>query len=86
MSRKTAQPPHVFAVADAAYQALMGLGGRPPGSQCILIRSGGRVMVMMVMTAMMVMMSVMMMMMMMMMMTMMMMVMVMMMMMSPSCL
>ena len=39
MSKKTAQPPHIFAVADSAYQALLGLGGRPPGSQCILIRS-----------------------------------------------
>ncbi|KAL8615976.1 hypothetical protein ACOMHN_034652 [Nucella lapillus] len=37
MSKKTAEPPHVFAVADAAYQALMGLGGRAPGSQCVLI-------------------------------------------------
>ncbi|KAK7115853.1 myosin-IIIb-like isoform X2 [Littorina saxatilis] len=37
MSKKTAQPPHIFAVSDAAYQALLGHGGRPPGNQCILI-------------------------------------------------
>ncbi|BFZ01812.1 hypothetical protein BsWGS_04851 [Bradybaena similaris] len=35
--KRSAYPPHIFAVADAAYQALLGHGGRPPGNQCILI-------------------------------------------------
>ncbi|CAG5119104.1 unnamed protein product, partial [Candidula unifasciata] len=35
--KRSAHPPHIFAVADAAYQALLGHGGRPPGNQCILI-------------------------------------------------
>lgn len=37
MSRKSTLPPHIFAVADISYQALLGLTGRSPGSQCILI-------------------------------------------------
>lgn len=37
MSKKSAQPPHIYAAADAAYQALIGLGGRAPANQCILI-------------------------------------------------
>ncbi|XP_035829712.1 unconventional myosin-VIIa [Aplysia californica] len=35
--KQSTHPPHIFAVADAAYQALMGNGGRPPGNQCVLI-------------------------------------------------
>ncbi|GFO14637.1 myosin-iiib [Plakobranchus ocellatus] len=35
--KRSANPPHIFAVADAAYQALLGRGGRQPGNQCILI-------------------------------------------------
>lgn len=35
--KQSAHPPHIFAVADAAYQALLGRGGRQPGNQCILI-------------------------------------------------
>lgn len=38
MAKRSSQPPHIFAVADAAYQALLGLGGRAPSNQCILIR------------------------------------------------
>ncbi|PVD19339.1 hypothetical protein C0Q70_19826 [Pomacea canaliculata] len=37
MAKRSSQPPHIFAVADAAYQALLGLGGRAPSNQCILI-------------------------------------------------
>ncbi|XP_059159220.1 unconventional myosin-VIIa-like isoform X2 [Physella acuta] len=35
--KKSSHPPHIYAVADATYQALLGRGGKPPGNQCILI-------------------------------------------------
>lgn len=31
-------PPHIFAVADRAYQAMLGRRGARPQSQCIVIR------------------------------------------------
>jgi len=36
-SQKDAKPPHVFAVVDKAYQDLLGLGSKPPTSQCCVI-------------------------------------------------
>lgn len=38
MTQKSAQPPHIFAVADSAYQAMLGVGGASPKSQCCVIR------------------------------------------------
>ena len=37
-SLRSSSPPHIFAVADASYQAIVGQGGLPPKNQCILIR------------------------------------------------
>lgn len=36
-SLRSAKPPHIFAVADAAYQAIIGRGSLLPKNQCILI-------------------------------------------------
>ncbi|CAL1540613.1 unnamed protein product [Lymnaea stagnalis] len=36
-TKLSSQPPHIFAVADAAYQALIGNGVRAPRNQCVLI-------------------------------------------------
>ena len=39
MTQKSFQPPHIFAIADAAYQAMLGIGaGTNPKSQCCVIR------------------------------------------------
>lgn len=39
MTQKSLQPPHIFAIADAAYQAMLGIGaGTSPKSQCCVIR------------------------------------------------
>ncbi|XP_048250149.1 myosin-IIIb-like isoform X2 [Haliotis rufescens] len=35
--KKSNNPPHIFAIADATYQSLLGQGGRLPSNQCILI-------------------------------------------------
>ncbi|KAJ8304543.1 hypothetical protein KUTeg_018126 [Tegillarca granosa] len=37
LEKKSANPPHIFAVADTAYQCIVGYGGRIPTNQCILI-------------------------------------------------
>ncbi|CAH3188478.1 unnamed protein product [Porites evermanni] len=38
MTQKSFQPPHIFAIADAAYQAMLGIGaGTNPKSQCCVI-------------------------------------------------
>ena len=37
-ARKSDQPPHIFAVADTAYQNMVGYAGRTPANQCVLIR------------------------------------------------
>lgn len=39
MTQKSVQPPHIFAIADSAYQAMLGIGGASPKSQCCVIRS-----------------------------------------------
>lgn len=38
MTQKSLHPPHIFAVADMAYQEMMGVGGGVPQSQCCVIR------------------------------------------------
>ena len=40
MTQKSFQPPHIFAIADAAYQAMLGIAGAGtnPKSQCCVIR------------------------------------------------
>ena len=38
MSNKQDNPPHIYAIADLAFQSMMGLRGKPACSQCILIR------------------------------------------------
>lgn len=39
MTQKSLQPPHIFAIADAAYQAMLSIGaGTSPKSQCCVIR------------------------------------------------
>lgn len=39
MTQKSFQPPHIFAIADAAYQAMLGIAaGTNPKSQCCVIR------------------------------------------------
>lgn len=35
---KGSLPPHIFAVADRAYQAMLGRLGMGPQNQCIVIR------------------------------------------------
>jgi len=37
MTQKSLQPPHIFAIADSAYQAMLGVGGVSPKSQCCVI-------------------------------------------------
>ncbi|XP_061172927.1 myosin-IIIb-like [Saccostrea echinata] len=37
LEKKSANPPHIFAIADSAYQCMLGYGGRIPRNQCILI-------------------------------------------------
>ncbi|XP_013394776.1 myosin-IIIb isoform X2 [Lingula anatina] len=37
MSKRASHPPHIYAVADATYQAMMGHSGNDPNNQCILI-------------------------------------------------
>ncbi|KAL5005175.1 hypothetical protein ScPMuIL_018631 [Solemya velum] len=37
MCQKSVNPPHIFAVADSAYQCITGYGGRTPMNQCVLI-------------------------------------------------
>ncbi|KAJ7365816.1 hypothetical protein OS493_002537 [Desmophyllum pertusum] len=37
MTQKSIQPPHIFAIADSAYQAMLGVGGASPKSQCCVI-------------------------------------------------
>ncbi|XP_060592914.1 myosin-IIIb-like isoform X2 [Ruditapes philippinarum] len=37
LAKKTELPPHIFAIADSAYQCMIGHGGRTPENQCILI-------------------------------------------------
>nr|XP_022331356.1 myosin-IIIb-like isoform X1 [Crassostrea virginica] len=37
LEKKSANPPHIFAIADAAYQCMLGYGGRIPQNQCVLI-------------------------------------------------
>ncbi|CAH1797083.1 unnamed protein product [Owenia fusiformis] len=37
LSKKGSLPPHIFAVADATYQNMLGYGGSLPRNQCILI-------------------------------------------------
>ena len=37
-ARKTANPPHIFAMADIAYQNMLGITSQTPQNQCILIR------------------------------------------------
>ncbi|XP_041373643.1 myosin-IIIb-like [Gigantopelta aegis] len=36
-SKKSSLPPHIFAIADASYHAMLGLMGHLPCNQCILI-------------------------------------------------
>jgi len=38
MTQKSLQPPHIYAIADSAYQAMLGFGGVSPKSQCCVIR------------------------------------------------
>ena len=39
MTQKSFQPPHIFAIADASYQAMLGIStGTNPKSQCCVIR------------------------------------------------
>ncbi|CAG2225754.1 unnamed protein product [Mytilus edulis] len=38
LEKKSSNPPHIFAISDAAYQCITGYGGRTPTNQCILIR------------------------------------------------
>jgi len=38
MTQKSLHPPHIFAVADMAYQEMMGIRGGVPQSQCCVIR------------------------------------------------
>ncbi|XP_048734629.2 myosin-IIIb-like isoform X2 [Ostrea edulis] len=37
MEKKSAHPPHIFAIADATFQCMLGYGGRIPQNQCVLI-------------------------------------------------
>lgn len=37
MAQKSSQPPHIFAIANSAYQAMLGVGGASPNSQCCVI-------------------------------------------------
>ncbi|KAK6179101.1 hypothetical protein SNE40_011534 [Patella caerulea] len=37
MAKKSANPPHIYAVADMAFQSMIGHGGLMPADQCILI-------------------------------------------------
>lgn len=37
LEKKSSNPPHIFAIADAAYQCMLGYGGRIPQNQCVLI-------------------------------------------------
>ncbi|PFX20078.1 Myosin-IIIb [Stylophora pistillata] len=37
MAQKSAQPPHIFAIANSAYQAILGVGGASPTGQCCVI-------------------------------------------------
>ncbi|XP_071171569.1 myosin-IIIb-like isoform X1 [Mytilus edulis] len=37
LEKKSSNPPHIFAISDAAYQCITGYGGRTPTNQCILI-------------------------------------------------
>ncbi|KAL3866198.1 hypothetical protein ACJMK2_043520 [Sinanodonta woodiana] len=37
LAKKNEHPPHIFAIADTAFQNMLGYGGRTPTNQCILI-------------------------------------------------